>query len=209
VSQPAPADPGPTRRRRRRLPLVLGLVGALLVVSVAVVLPRALRPDPDPSTGTRTGVSIEGLQVFTDRRTDHTRRPVSYSESPPVGGPHDRVWLDCGVYDEPLRNENAVHDLEHGSVWIAYHPDLAPQDVQELVDLLPDNAIMAPYPDLYAPIVLTVWERQLAVDAPDDARIEQFLTQLGGGETAPEGFVTCQGGSRDPNGPNGPDVVEG
>ena len=39
---------------------------------------------------------------------------------------HDPVWLDCGAYDAPVRDENAVHDLEHGSVWITYDPTWAP-----------------------------------------------------------------------------------
>lgn len=188
------------------LPIVLGLVGAALVVVAAVAIPKVLQgSDADGPTGTRAGVSIEGLKIVSDRRRDHTQASVDYPESPPLGGPHDPVWLACGAYDEPVRDENAVHDLEHGSVWIAYRPDLAADQVDELADLLPQNGIMAPYPDLDSPVVLTVWERQLAVDGPDDPRVQQFLTQFGGGETAPEAFVTCDGGTPDPA---GGDVVE-
>ena len=53
---------------------------------------------------------------------------MDYPTSPPAGGAHDAAWLDCGVYDEPIRDENAVHDLEHGTVWISYRPDLDDDD---------------------------------------------------------------------------------
>jgi Protein of unknown function (DUF3105) len=51
--------------------------------------------------------------------------PVTYAQNPPVGGPHDLVWLNCGIYTAPVRNENAVHSLEHGAVWVTYQPSLA------------------------------------------------------------------------------------
>ncbi|MCY7395097.1 MAG: DUF3105 domain-containing protein [Nocardioides sp.] len=191
----------PSRRGARTLPVVVGLVGAVAVVAAAVLVPRALQDrDADGAPGTRTGTDIEGMSVVEDRRTDHTTDPVDYPERPPLGGPHDPVWLACGVYDEPLRDENAVHDLEHGAIWIAYQPDLAEDEVAALADLLPDNGIMAPYPDLASPVVVTAWERQLAVESPEDPRIATFLREFEGGGTAPEAFVTCQGGTTDPGG---------
>jgi hypothetical protein len=195
--KPEPETPQPAAAEgSSRLPIVLGLVAALVVLVAAVVVPRWVQgSDAEASTGTRTGVGIEGLQIYAGLRTDHTQDPVAYPQDPPVGGTHDPVWLACGAYDEPVRNENAVHDLEHGSVWISYRPGLSSDEVDDLADLLPQNGIMAPYPGLESPIVLTVWERQLAVDGPDDPRVQQFLTQLGAGETAPEAFVTCDGGT--------------
>ena len=51
---------------------------------------------------------------------------------PPVGGAHDPEWLECGAYDAPVRDENAVHDLEHGTVWITYDGPARPADVAAL-----------------------------------------------------------------------------
>jgi hypothetical protein len=48
----------------------------------------------------------------------HVPGPVVRSVIPPVGRDHNAVWANCGVYDEPLPNERAVHNLEHGAVWI-------------------------------------------------------------------------------------------
>jgi hypothetical protein len=47
----------------------------------------------------------------------HTAGEVDYAQNPPVGGAHNPVWQNCGFYDKPIRDESAVHSLEHGAVW--------------------------------------------------------------------------------------------
>jgi hypothetical protein len=122
-----------------------------------------------------------------------------------VGGPHDPVWLECGVYDQPVRNENAVHDLEHGAVWIAYDAGLDAADVRALARRLPQNGILSPYPGLPAPVVVTVWGRQLRLTSAHDDRLPLFIATFGHSETAPEPTASCAGGTRDPQGGHGPE----
>ncbi|HET9966829.1 MAG TPA: DUF3105 domain-containing protein [Streptosporangiaceae bacterium] len=54
----------------------------------------------------------------------HVARPVTYSGTPPVGGRHNATWMNCGIYDQPVPNERAVHNMEHGAIWITYQPSL-------------------------------------------------------------------------------------
>ena len=57
-----------------------------------------------------------------------------------MGGEHFAAWLDCGVYDAPVPDEVAVHDLEHGAVWITYDADaLDAEQVAALEDALPEQ----------------------------------------------------------------------
>ena len=58
--------------------------------------------------------------TFTGLTRNHTTKPVQYPQNPPVGGDHSAQYLTCGVYTSPVPNENGVHDLEHGAVWITY-----------------------------------------------------------------------------------------
>ena len=88
-----------------------------------------------------------------------------------------------------------MHDLEHGAVWITYDPALSTDEVAVLEAALPQNGIMSPYDGLPAPVVVTVWERQLALTGADDPRLAMFVDEFGGGDTAPEPMASCAGGT--------------
>lgn len=201
LDQPiAPAAPrSETSLRPSRLPLVLATVGAVLVLGAALAAPlvdKALRGE----ARVQRALDLSLVQTWDIADRDHTTDDVTYPQDPPAGGAHDPVWLDCGVYDEPVRDENAVHDLEHGTVWITHDPDLSAEDVDALAGQLPDNGIMSPREDLPSPVVVTVWGAQLQLDGADDARLGLFLEEYADGHTAPEFGVTCQGGTPDPSG---------
>lgn len=184
---------------RSRLPLVLATVAAVLVMGAALAAPlvdRALRGEEQARRA--LDLSLVETWDITDRA--HTADDVTYPQTPPAGGVHAPVWLACGVYDEPVREENAVHDLEHGTVWITHDPDLDAADLRALADELPDNGIMSPRDDLPSPVVVTVWGAQLQLDGADDRRLGLFLEEYGDGHTAPEFGVTCEGGTPDPQG---------
>jgi hypothetical protein len=123
---------------------------------------------------------------------DHVDGPVQYAVTPPVGGPHNPVWMNAGVYTEPIPSERAVHNLEHGAVWITYRPSLSSGDVAQLVALFKKQSMiqepgdagrsnrfmdLSPWADddLPAPIVISSWGYQLKVQSPDDPRLQQFI----------------------------------
>ena len=196
---PTAYDDEEPARRASRLPLVLATVAAVLVLGAAVAAPlvdQALRGDEVAQRALDLTL-VQSWEV-TDRA--HTPDDVAYPQDPPVGGAHSPIWLACGAYDEPVREENAVHDLEHGAVWITYDPDITPDDVATLEAALPDNGIMSPRDALPSPVVVTVWGTQLRLDGADDKRLGLFLEEYGDGHTAPEFGVTCQGGTPDPQG---------
>jgi hypothetical protein len=162
------------------------VVLALTIASAAVGLPWLV--------GQVRPVDLSAVEVHEDLRLDHVEEPVDYPTTPPVGGPHARAWLACGLYDVPVPAEHAVHSLEHGTVWITHTPELSGDDLDLLRDLLPDEGILSPHPDLSGPVVVTVWGRQLVLDDADDPRLPLFLEQFGDGHTAPEPFASCEGG---------------
>ncbi|NYD59279.1 hypothetical protein BKA08_003517 [Nocardioides marinisabuli] len=192
AAEPGRADRAPV------VALVATLVLAALVVAAAAVVPRLLAEPVD-----RT---LDQVRVYDDLPTTHVDGDVDYEQEPPVGGPHADRWLDCGAYDTQVRAENVVHDLEHGTVLLAYGPDTSADDVRRLEALLPDNGILTPWEGLEAPVVVTVWGRQLALTGADDPRLPLFIDAFGAGETAPEPFASCAGGVPDADGGQGAGV---
>ena len=185
------SDGGPSK-----LVLALSVGLSVLVLGLALAAPgiaslAGIEEEPPDLSEVRT---------YEIGSTAHSEDDVDYPQTPPAGGPHAPVWLDCGQYDEPVRDENAVHDLEHGTVWITHDPDLSAAQVEQLVEQLPANGILSPHEDLPSPVVVTVWGAQLALDGADDERLALFLAEYGDGHTAPEFGASCQGGTPDPGG---------
>ena len=105
------------------------------------------------------------------------------------------MWLNCGVYTAPVQEENAVHSMEHGAVWITYRPDLPPDQVQKLRAVASDDfLLLSPYPDLESPVAASAWGLQLQVDSADDPRLATFLTKYIQGEQTREPGAACSGG---------------
>jgi hypothetical protein len=136
---------------------------------------------------------IEGVQVVEVASKDHVTERVEYSVDPPAGGPHHPRWVACGVYDEPLPNENAVHSLEHGAVWIT-HGDIGGdvEVLEELVDVAPGRVLVSPYPALgEGEVVASSWGYQLRVDDADDPRLAAFIELAVDNPEAPEPGASC------------------
>ena len=139
---------------------------------------------------------IEGVVAIAIESADHVNGDVDYSVSPPAGGPHSGLWQNCGFYTEPLRDEHAVHSLEHGAVWVTYRDDAPADELDYLERLAGQNShlLVSPYSQQDTTIVLTAWGRQLALDSASDPRFSEFLeTYLRDGPTAPEPGAACFG----------------
>jgi hypothetical protein len=188
----------PDRSRTRRIIVLVGLL--VLVAALGFELYKATRP-PKGGDPHNDIPALKATKTFDYVGGDHTSNPVKYAQTPPAGGPHDPMWDKCGMaYDAPPRNENAVHDLEHGTVWITYRPGLDPADISslqtQLEGLKSGKWMLSPYPGLPAPVVVTVWNAQLDLRGADDPRLPVFIKEYGDEHTAPEPLSTCGGGAQ-------------
>jgi hypothetical protein len=141
--------------------------------------------------------AIDGVRFHVEPDHNHVQGTISYDTTPPTGGNHSQLWADCTgtVYTQPIANENAVHMLEHGAVWITYNAATLPAaqlaTLQRLVAGV-DHLALSPYPDLKAPVSLQAWGYQLFVDSANDPRIGRFIAALRyNPQTTPEYGATC------------------
>jgi hypothetical protein len=146
---------------------------------------------------------------------NHVFTTVKYQTSPPSFGNHNPNWQRCSgdVYDAQIANENAVHALEHGAVWITYDPaKLTAAEATTLGNTYVvgnDFTLMSPYPNMTTAISLQAWGFQLKLNSPTDPRIKQFITDLRQNATL-EPQADCSSGTyitatgTTPHSPNGP-----
>ncbi|MEW2622046.1 DUF3105 domain-containing protein [Streptomyces sp. NPDC048106] len=128
----------------------------------------------------------------------HVTTPVSYPMHPPVGGNHNPVWADCNgdVYTQQLHDENAVHSLEHGAVWVTYTAKASKADVQALAAKVKKTpySLMSPYENQAAPLMLSAWGHQVAVKSANDPEVNKFFAAFVQGSQTPEPGASCTGG---------------
>ena len=183
------------RRRSKTVWWIVGSAAAVVVVAaIAASIVFAPKPPPSYARGDSDGSAIEGVQTYKNT-SNHVEGTVDYPQTPPTGGDHNVMWLNCGVYTQPVPNENAVHSLEHGAVWITYDPaQVSDDDIAALEAELPSTySVLSPYEGLDTPIAVTAWNAQLKVDSPDDERIEEFIRAYWRSTNAPEPNAACTG----------------
>ncbi len=191
------------REKRRRIGLVAGAAAIVIAlgggITAIVMTAQSQQREEDARLA---ATKLDGLQEFEDLDANHVETPVTYEQTPPVGGNHNPVWLNCGIYSEPVQNENAVHALEHGAVWITYRDDLPEAQVEQLKDEVGNQTYMllSPYPDQENPITLSSWGTQMSVETADDPRIEKYIKEYKQGPKTPEPGAACTGGVGTPEG---------
>lgn len=164
---------------RTRNYIVGGIAAITLVVIVGIVLivrnnqlPEVdLAENPDDST-TYPIIGQEHIPVGSPR--------PDYNSNPPTSGPHYASPLRAGIYHQPPPDENLVHNLEHGHIWLSYRD----ADDTETIDLI--TAIQSDFPNWvvvsYRPqnddrLVAASWGRLLPLEEPDQDAILAFITR--------------------------------
>ncbi|MGA5700405.1 DUF3105 domain-containing protein [Peterkaempfera bronchialis] len=140
-------------------------------------------------------VEISGVKTWKDLTFNHVQGKVDYPMTPPVGGDHNAAWLDCDgkVYDKQVPNENAVHSLEHGAVWVTYNDKASQSDITTLSEKVAKTpySLMSPYPSEKGTITLSAWGTQLVVDSATDPRVNQFFLKYVQGPQTREPGASC------------------
>ncbi|MFD8258612.1 DUF3105 domain-containing protein [Streptomyces griseoluteus] len=200
-------------RARARRNRVLAVAASVVVVAGLVVGGVALvRSQSDSGTDKDTAASgdgkggsghfttgADGVRTWSGKLSrTHVSTKVTYPMHPPVGGNHNPVWLNCNgdVYKEPVRDENAVHALEHGAVWVTYTDRAKKADVDALAAKVKRTpySLMSPYAEQNAPLILSAWGHQVSVKSASDPEVDRFFAAYVQGKQTPELGASCTGG---------------
>lgn len=151
------------------------------VLIVGVVGFVALAPKPPQLERTGTERENKGQQHLKPGET------ISYNDPlPPTSGVHGPP-VGWGDYTIPIPDENVIHDMEHGGVYISYNPDLVnEEDVEKLrglffkpysnSDFAPTKVVMAPRSENEAAIVFSSWDRNQTYEVFDEEQMINYYT---------------------------------
>lgn len=181
------------RDRRNQNMLLMGVAGAIVAVIGLVVY-----------LNVRAQAPIAGEDSFPTQGNSHieygTLSPVAYNSMPPSSGPHYGNLAAWNIYDEPIRYEQLIHNLEDGGVIVYYQCE---EECPELVDQLTEtvepflrvsrHVVMAPndptwtvsgsqplHQDMGASIAVVAWQRVLKLDEYDHDTIRTFIEKYEG-----------------------------
>lgn len=191
-----------TRRQRRELQVqrnksehlwIIGLIAAtvLLLILVVVISNRKQQ---------LVGGDEEIPTLGNAHVQDGTTSPIAYNSVPPTSGPHYGSIANWGIYREPLRYEQILHNLEDGGVVIYYQcEEECPEVVEQLEEvitpyvdagrkivLLPnvptwtENNSQPLHQDMEALIAITAWQRIDKYNEFEPSRLQAFIERYEG-----------------------------
>lgn len=100
-----------------------------------------------------------------------------YNSNPPTSGPHYEVPAKAGFREEPIADEHLVHSLEHGLVWISYHPRVADKIKQDLRALETPWTVITERSTNDTDIAVAAWGRLDAFNL-DDVGFDPGLNRI-------------------------------
>ncbi|MEX0918792.1 MAG: DUF3105 domain-containing protein [Candidatus Paceibacterota bacterium] len=103
----------------------------------------------------------------------------AYNSNPPSSGWHYASPARGGFYRKSLPDEQVIHNLEHGDIWIAYRPDLDQKVIDDLESFAGQYVVVSPRSENEGDISLVAWGRVDTFDVVnttfDEGRIRDFI----------------------------------
>jgi hypothetical protein len=159
--------------------VIVGAVGLTLIFLLVVILNGAASQPPAVNLAAVSDNSTE-YEIQSRDHIDIGSAHPAYNSNPPTGGWHYASPANVGFYTSQLQDEQLVHNLEHGQIWISYRD----ADDQETIDVLravqatqPGAVIVTYRPEDPARIAVASWGRLLLLDTPDTDQIYAYIAR--------------------------------
>lgn len=99
-----------------------------------------------------------------------------YNSNPPTSGWHYAEPAPWGMHRNELPDEQLIHNLEHGGIWISYTGiDDATKSTLEKIATSQLKVVIEPRAKNDAPIILASWGRLLKLERFDEQVVLDFI----------------------------------
>lgn len=152
---------------KSKMKKILWSVFGIMIVAGLVYL--STRP-PAPRPG-------EEFPILGQEHIEVGATHIAYNSNPPTSGPHYVQPAEWGVYDKELPDEQVIHNLEHGGIWISYK-DIDGDTKSKLEALgkkYPRSVVVTPRSSNDKPITLASWGRLEKLEVFDESIIKTYI----------------------------------
>jgi len=167
-----------------------------LIILGIILLSKNKTPAPTPSPNNPSSpigqeIPIEGREHVTEGTE------VNYRNSnPPASGNHWPTPANWGFYTKPLPDEQLVHNLEHGGIWISYKDikgidEETGKKLEAIAEKYPQAVIITERPKNETKFAIASWGRLTKSDSFDQEYVEKFINA--NVNNSPESLASLEG----------------
>ncbi|MHA2060834.1 MAG: DUF3105 domain-containing protein [Candidatus Sifarchaeia archaeon] len=166
-----------TLKKVRNMVIVLAV---LVTIVVGYRLATKKSPEEVAFEQEINEVSLEGrVEEFEIEDANHigAGQTTTYNTNPPTSGSHWANPADWRFNDKELPDEQLVHNIEHGGIWITYK-DLDEDSLGKLKDIAKSNSnsvVITKRDNNDDPIVVASWGRMMKLTEVDGAIIQKYI----------------------------------
>lgn len=158
---------------------IIGVCCILPIIVIAVIWVASNNSANQSPTTQSENLNPQGeeISVLGKDHVPEGTKVTTYNSNPPTSGDHWPQPAEWGIYLSPLPDEQLVHNLEHGGIWVSYK-DLDNDAITKLGALAkkyPQAVIITPRAQNESKIALASWGKLDTFDILDIERMEKFI----------------------------------
>jgi len=180
------------RTAKKYLTRIIVLLVILAIIYGVYLLSKSSEPEGEDFS--------RAVPVLADRNhiADGAEPAVAYNSNPPTSGQHYGTPARPGFRESIIADGNLIHSLEHGLVWVAYHPRIG-EEAEKLRDITGPLTVVTSREANDTDIAVAAWGRldifnleDGTIDGADLQRISDFVKRYS--NKAPERIPLGQHG---------------
>lgn len=119
----------------------------------------------------------EAFPILGQEHIQNGAEHPAYNSNPPTSGWHYAQPANWGVYQKELPDEQLIHNLEHGGIWISYKDvdEKTKSDLEAIGKKYSGSVVVTPRVANDANIVLASWGRLEKLEGFDETRVVNFI----------------------------------
>jgi len=144
----------------------------VVVVLIAIVFGFVILISHSKKTRPGQSVAVQGAEHIGIGQPH-----PAYNSNPPTSGWHYSQPAEWGIHNSELSDEQVIHNLEHGGIWISYK-DIDDQTKIQLETIVKQNSksvVLSPRSANNSRIALASWGRIEKLESFDEAKIVAFI----------------------------------